>query len=393
MSGSMTDTMTRNADETENRSPPGSAPLFRSSALPLFLLALLLAGCLPSSNQRKLARDLFPSDSLSRRIAEAAPVDTLALVRRVEAPPEAILEYPTSLALLGDGRIVVAETRRGALVTFDAQGTYRSALQYGAFRYPFLAGALGDTVAVLSRGAHRVDLVVGDDVIGSVDVPAARNGAALLTPDGLYYKTAEDGAASTLYLLGLDGAERARYTLRGPYWRHLGFLRAWGDSLLALSGYRPVVDVLRPGTPSGAVLDTLALVGFDSPQLARSRLWALGDVDEPPLLSPAAAPLGEHLFVLNARPGWVHIDVFERAEDGLRLQRSLIQPDPGLTDLLPIDLAARRVGDAVEFVILTTKPEPGLTFYRWSPEPGSPDGGGIHSVPPSTRSARSRYPS
>ena len=338
--------------------------------LPLALLAVLLAGCLPSSNQRKLARDLFPSDSLSRQIAEAAPVDTLALVRRVEAPPEAILEYPTSLALLSDGRIVVAETRRGALVTFDPRGAYRSALQYDGFSYPFLAGVLGDTVAVLNRGAHRVDLVVGDGVIGSVDVPEGRNGTALLTAAGLFYKTAEDGAASTLYHLDLGGTEHAHYTLRGPYWRHLGLLRAWGDSLLALSGYRPVVDVLPPRTPAGAVLDTLALVGFDSPQLARSRLWALGDVDEPPLLSPTAAPLGPTLFVLNARPGWVHIDVFERGEGGLRLQRSLIQPDPRVDDqLLPIDLAVRRVGDSVEFVVLTTKPRPGLTFYRWTPEP------------------------
>lgn len=338
--------------------------------LPLALsLCLLLTGCLPSSNQRKLARDLFPSDSLSRRIAETVPVDTLALVRRVEAPPEA-LEYPTSLARLRGGEIVVAETRRGALVTFDSAGAYRSALQYDAFSYPFLAGVAGDTVAVLNRGAHRVDLIVGSEVVGRVDVPEARNGAALLLPGGLLYKASEEGAGSTLYRLRLDGAERARYTLRGPYWRHLGFLRAWGDSLLSLSGYRPVVDVLAEGTAPGAALDTLALVGFDSPQLERSRLWALGEVDEPPLLSPSAVPLGERLFVLNARPGWVHIDVFERSEDGLRLRRTLIQPDPEMDDrLLPIDLAAHRVGDAVEFVVLTTRPKPGLTFYRWAPGP------------------------
>ena len=380
MSESMDETMTRRANETKSGSHTGSAglpfphpailsaPRFRVSAFPLFLaLFLLLAGCLPSSNQRKLARDLFPSDSLSRRIAEAAPVDTLALVRRVEAPPEAILEYPTSLALMADGRIVVAETRRGALVTFDAAGTYRSALQHEAFRYPFLAGVLGDTVAVLNRGAHRVDLVVGDDVVRSVAVPEARNGAALLTDAGLFYKTATEADGAALYRLGHAGDERARYALPGPFWRHLGFLRTWGDSLLALSGYRPVVDVLAPGK---AALDTLALVGFDSPQLERSRLWAIGEVDEPPLLSPAAAALGAHLFVLNARPGWVRIDVFARGEGGLRLQRTLLQPDPEMnSQMLPVDLVARRVGEAVEFVVLTTKPRPGLTFYRWTPAP------------------------
>ena len=341
--------------------------MIRAYVLPFALsLVLLLAGCLPSSNQRKLRRALFPSDSLSREVAQTVPVDTLVLVRRVEAPPEAILEYPTSLALVDDGRVVVAETRRGALVTFDAEGGYERALQYAAFSYPFIAGALGDTVAVLNRGAHRVDFVVGDDVVGAVAVPEARNGNALLTHDGLYYKTAAKGESATLYRFDAAGAEQARWTMTGPYWRHFGFLRTWGDSLLALSGYRPVVDVLAPDAPGGSVLDTLTLVGFDSPQLERSRLWAEGDVDEPPLLSPAAAPLGEHLFVLNARPGWVHIDVFARDANGLRLQRSLIQPDPQMDNqMLFVDLGARRVSGGIEFVVLTTKPRPGLSFYRW----------------------------
>lgn len=339
----------------------------------LLLAAVLLAGCLPSSNQRKLKRTLFPSDSLSRDIAATVPVDTLTLVRRVVPPPEAILEFPTSLALLPDGRIVVAETRRGALVTFSAEGEYRSAFQWASFSFPFMAGTRGDTVAVLNRGSYRVDLVVGDEVVQSVAVPEHRNGNALLTERGLFYKTAPEDSVARVYHLGLDGAERARYDLAGPYWRHLGFLRPWGDSVLVLSGYRPVVDVLTPSTPAGAVLDTLALAGFDSPQLERSRLWAAGDVDEPPLLSPAAAVVGDRLFVLNARPGWVHIDVFRRdaGPDGPRLllERSLMQRNPRIdNDFYAVDLAARRVDGGIEFVVLTTKPAPALTFFRWMPE-------------------------
>ena len=339
----------------------------------LLLASVLLAGCLPSSNQRKLNRELFASDSLSRTIAESVPVDTLAFVRRVVPPPEAILEFPTSFALLPDGRIVVAETRRGALVYFDAEGAYRSAFQWESFSFPFLAGTRGDTVAVLNRGSYRVDLVVGDDVVRSVAVPEERNGNALLTERGLFYKTAPEDEGARLYHLGLDGEERARYDLAGPYWRHLGFLRSWGDSLLVLSGYRPVVDVLTPETAPGAVLDTLTLAGFDSPQLERSRLWAVGDVDEPPLLSPAAAAVGDRLFVLNARPGWVHIDVFRRdaGPDGPRLllERSLMQPDPRVdNDFYAVDLAARRVAGGIEFIVLTTKPAPGLTFLRWTPD-------------------------
>jgi hypothetical protein len=342
-------------------------------ALPL-LAAVLFAGCLPSSNQRKLERSLFPSDSLSREIAEAAPVDTIAFVREVTPPPEAILEFPTSLAFRPDGGVVVAETRRGAIVRFDAEGRYESAFQWEPFSYPFLAGVRGDTVAVLNRGAYRVDLVVGDRVVRSVEVPRERNGNALLTERGLFFKTATEDGGGRLYHLGLDGEERARYDLAGPYWRHLGFLRPWGDSLLALSGYRPVVDVLAPDTPAGATLDTLWLAGFDSPQLVRSRQFAAGDADEPPLLTPAAAAVGARLFVLNARPGWVRIDVFRRDEgpDGPRLllERGLVEPDPQLQkQYFAADLAARRVDGGYEFVVLQTEPQPGLTFLRWRPDP------------------------
>jgi hypothetical protein len=346
----------------------------RSFFLPL-TLAVLLAGCLPSSNQRKLERALFPSDSLSRAIAEAAPVDTMQFVRHVTAPPEANLEYPTSLALRPDGGIVVAETQRGALVYFDSEGGYERTVEDRVFSYPFIAGVVGDTVAVLNRGTHRVDLVVSERVVASIDVPEARNGSALFTEWGLFYKTSTEDGGARLYQIGLDGDVEATYDLAGPYWRHLGFLRTWGDSLLALSGYRPVVDVLDPDLPpaGGAALDTLALMGFDSPQFPRSRQFAAGDADEPPLLSPSAAAVGDRLFVLNARPGWVRIDVFRR-DDGpegprLLLERGLVEPNPGLQkQYFAADLAARRIDGGYEFIVLTTDPQPGLTLLRWTPD-------------------------
>ena len=336
---------------------------------------LLLTGCLPSSNQRKLDRALFPSDSLSRAIAEAAPVDTMQFVRHVTAPSEANLEYPTSLALGPDDGIVVAETRRGALVYFDSEGAHERTVEGRVFSYPFIAGVVGDTVAVLNRGAHRVDLVGSERVVESIDVPEARNGSALFTEHGLFYKTATEGDGGQLHRIGRDGSVEATYDLAGPYWRHLGFLRTWGDSLLVLSGYRPVVDVLDMSEPpaAGATLDTLALMGFDSPQFPRSRQFAAGDADEPPLLSPSAAAFGDRLFVLNARPGWVRIDVFRRDDgpDGPRLllERGLVEPSPGLQkQYFAADLAARPIDGGVEFIVLTTDPQPGLTFLRWTPD-------------------------
>ena len=123
-----------------------------------------------------------------------------------------------------------------------------------------------------------------------VDLPAGENAAAWLGPGAIYLKTTGEQEPSQLRRLTLEGRVTDTYRLRGPWWRHLGYLRPWGDTLVSLSGYRPVVDLLPPGTPVGAALDSLTLMGFDSPQLERSRQFAIGAVDEPPLLSSAAAP-------------------------------------------------------------------------------------------------------
>ncbi|MDX1531537.1 MAG: hypothetical protein R3362_08425 [Rhodothermales bacterium] len=333
-------------------------------------LALGWAGCLPGSEQ-KTARDLFPSDSLSRRIAAGVPVDTLQRVRTITAPPEAGLEYPTGIALLPGDRIAVVDARRGALHRFSTAGDYLGGVAGAGFAYPFLAGARGDTVAVLSRGANRVDLVVGDRVVRRIEGPSGRNAAALLTDRGLYFKTSSEDDGAVLRRLDPQGEEAARYRLSGPWWRHLGFLRAWGDTLVSLSGYRPVVDVLPLAAPAGAALDTLALAGFDSPQLARSRLFATGEVDEPPLLSPAAAALGDRLFVLNARPGWTRIDVFRRDPSGggrLLLERGLVAPAPAFRDdFFAADLAVREAPGGIEFAVLEAETVPAVALYRWAP--------------------------
>lgn len=356
------------------RSHPPAAVL---RALPLLALVLALAGCLPSSGSRQQTGELFPADSLSRQIAEAAPVDTLVLDWRAAPPAEAGFGYATTMAALPSGRFVVADTRGGGLHVFEG-GAYAGAFASSAFRFPFLAGTRGDTVAVLNRGADRLDLVLlggpeGGRIVAQIPLPDGRNQTALLTEDGVLYKTTGEKEGPLLRRLDRQGREVARYTLRGPYWRHLGFLRPWGDSLLSLSGYRPVVDVLTPATQAGAALDTLALAGFDSPQLARSRLFALGDVKEPPLLAPAASAAGDRLFVLNARSGWVHVDVFAR-DDGpegprLLLERSLVSPDAAFhDDFFAADLAVRHAGAGYEIAVLIAGPEPAVEVYRWVPE-------------------------
>jgi hypothetical protein len=337
---------------------------------PLALAALLLAGCLPG-DRRNLSRDLFPADSLSRQIAEATPTDTLALVWRAEAPGE--VRYPLTMVWQGQ-RLVIADGQRGGLHTFTDEGAYVGGFEHEAFQYPFLAGASGDTVAVLSRGRGEVHFVAlapdgGGRITRSVEAPEGRNAIAALHRGALYVKTADADAGSAIRALDpATGAVRAEYPLAPPFWRHIGLLRPWGDSLVALSGYRPVVHVLDEASPAGAEPDTLALAGFDSPQMHRSRLFALGEIREPPLLVPSAAASGERLFVLNARAGWVHVDVFRRDGERLLLERSLLSPTPQIgRNFFAADLAVRQRGDGFDLVVLENQPRPALVRYRWDP--------------------------
>jgi hypothetical protein len=332
----------------------------------LSLLALLAQpACLPSS-QRANTRAVTPADSLSMRIAAAAPVDTLRLVWTAEAPAASPFELPTSLAWLLDsaasapgGRLVVADTRRGSLHVLTADGGYVEEWRPEGLQYPYLAGLRGDTAVVLARGARRLDFLVEGRVARRLDLPADY-AAVLATGAALWAKRAAEGDT---YLARLDerGREAARYRLPGPHWRHTGFLRPWGDDLLSLSGYRPVVDVLPAGAPEGAALDSLALHGFDSPQLVRSYQFLIGEVDEPPLLTSSAAAVGDRLYVLNLRVDQVRVDVYGRAPDGLRLQRVLVYPDAALVaGAFPADLAVREGPGGVRFALVLQNPGGGL---------------------------------
>jgi hypothetical protein len=342
----------------------------RLLAAGLLAAAVALSGCLPSQ-RRQHDRDLFPADSLSRLVAQTVPEETLELVWRAEAPRQANVRYPLTIAWVGE-RIVMADVRRGALHIFDEDGHFLGSFADDAIEYPFLAGGRRDTVAVLSRGTNQLHLVALDGegrgrLARSLPVPDGRNAVALLGEHGLYAKIADEDAGAEIYRLDeTSGAVLERHPLPEAHWRHIGFLRTWGDALVSLSGYRPVVDLLQPGGAASAVIDTLALVGFDSPQLHRSRLFALGRVNEPPLLSPSADAAGPLLFVLNARPGWIHIDVFERDGDALRLRRSLLSPDAEpRPNFFVADVAVRQRGAGYDILILENHPRPAVLRYRW----------------------------
>ncbi len=358
----------------------------RQQALLLALVCVLpsaaLVGCLPSSG-RQNDRSMSAADSASVRFAETVPVDSLDLGWEAAARPDDPMPLPTTLAWIGEGdaaRIVVVETQEGSIRLFTASGRVSRHISTGggAESYPYLAGVRGDSAVVLERGTHRLAFVPLDSsgVVRRVAVPDSAV-AALVTDSAAYVRTGGSAEGHPAFLLRLDARGRVveTHAFRGQPWRAAGFLRAWNGRVLALSGYRPVVDVLAPGMAPAAPLDTLVLGGFSSPELMRSAQFMRGDVDQPPLLTSTAAALGDRLFVVNMRDDHVRIDVYDASG---RLQRVLVQRKPWTSlQYIPVDMDVRQAGGRVEFAVLMQRPsglvqqaDSRVLLYRWTEETG-----------------------
>lgn len=334
--------------------------------------ALLVAGCLPSS-QREQDLSLLPSDSAGVALAARVPVDTLALVWTREPP----LPLATGVAWLRpdhpDARLAVVETQQGGVALFTPAGRERGRWPLPAGSFPYLAGTAGDTLVVLARGQTRLLWVADGQTVHRVPVPPGTT-AALVSDSLLFARVGGglDQQPPALVRLGADGRVQSRHAIRGRPWRAVGYLRRWGSTVLALSGYRPVADVWTPG--AGAALDTLALRGFDSPLLARSAQFVRGDAEQPPLLAASAAALGDHLFVLNLRDDRIRVDVYRR--DG-RLAYVLVGPEPPMPRrVVAVDLAVRAAKQGgVDIAVVSAQPGglgrgagAQLALYRWQPD-------------------------
>ncbi|HET6568984.1 MAG TPA: hypothetical protein VFG50_13550 [Rhodothermales bacterium] len=299
-------------------------------------------------------------------MAERTPVDSLKLVWRVKGP-DVSLEHPRTVLFGPDGRLYVSDTKRAQIALFSEDGRRLGEIALPEFKHPYLAGFRGDTLLVFNPDAGRIDFVQGGAVRRSVSVPVDVKGDNALTyaaasDSALYVKALSEDTSSYIVRLDEAGNVTRKETLDGPYWRYAGLLRMWGDSLLSFSGYRPVVDVLTPRTQ----LDSLVLMGFDSPMLARTRLFMLDEIDQAPLLSSSAAPAGGLLFVLNMRPGWLRIDVYDHAG---QLQRVLLQRHPDYDrTYFPVDLAVRPAANgAYDIAVATAATRPSLSLFRWMP--------------------------
>ena len=334
----------------------------------MLLGLLLFTGCLPYSCQRQANEALYPSDSLSRRIAQNTPADTLDSLWATTGTEAHPLTHPRTVRFADGGELAVSDVERNSLFRFAANGKLRRELSNEGFRTPYLIGIRGDTLVVFNAGNNRIDRVVQGRRVGAsvtYERPAPETLVYMLaTNTTLYAKVLGQQTNSFIARLDDRAEPTARAPLTGPYWKYAGFPRAWGDTLVSLSGFRPVVDLLPRGFRDGATPDSLALIGFDSPMLERRYAFGQGDATEAPLLTPAAAPVGDTLFVLNLRPGWVQIDAYDR--NG-RLQRRLVERhDAGNPDFYPLDLDARRTDEGYVFAVTIRSPTPRLEVFRWT---------------------------
>ncbi len=335
------------------------------------LLLFFISGCLPTACQRRESRALFPADSLSRQFAELTPVDTLSLVWETDGDIDQPLQYPRTVHFGDNDRIYASDVQGNKIYEFQASsGILNSIYDSPSFSFPYLAGVEGDTLLVFNPDAQRIDFIHEGRSVHQFSTPPEvpenqRLQYVTLHEDHVYYKVIGEDFDGYVAKLDFSGTVLQKTALSGPLWRHAGMLRAWGDTLISLCAYRPVIDVIS----QGGQLDTLLLSGFDSPMLPRSRAFVQGDISEPPLLSPSATVAGNRLFALNLRPGWLRIDQFDR--EG-KLEKRLVQDMPSFSKAFyPIDLAARIVSDSlqnqsVELAILFVEPEPKLSLYKFS---------------------------
>ena len=344
----------------------------------LLVGGLLLPGCLPYSCQPEANEALYPGDSLSRRVAQEAAVDTLEHRWQTGGAEGHPLAHPRTVRFVEEEGLAVSDVERNSLFRFSADGDLVREGGDAGFRTPYLIGTRRDTLLVFNAGSNRIDRVVDGrrraDRAVSYERPAPETLVYMLATDTtLYAKVVGQHTESFVARLGADARPTRRAPLRGPHWRYAGFLRAWGDTLVSLSGFRPAVDLLPRDFRDGTTPDSLALVGFDSPMLERRYAFGQGDATEAPLLTPAAAPVGDTLFVLNLRPGWTQIDAYDRRG---RLQRRLVERhEEGNPNFYPLDLDVRRTAEGYVFAVAIRSPEPRLKVLEWRPpSPGIAEG-------------------
>lgn len=297
-------------------------------------------------------------------MADAMPVDTLESTGFILAE----LGHPRTVRFAADGHLWFTDTETGSVYRVDDAGEPVLRMRRPG-TFPYLAGFSADTVLVFEPSMHQM-WHIGPDAADTLSTPL---GSRVPVQGGLRYAAATSsdwyvkvvGEDFDGYLARLDpisGEVTDSVALEGPSWRWAGLLRTDPDTtgVWSLAAFLPIVDRWRPG----AALDSLRLTGFDSPMLARTRQFLMGDTHAPPMLSASSVISSDAIYVLNMRPGWLQLDVFDR--DGTLRQR-LTQPDPGFNqDYYPTDLAIQEREDGtLEIAVAILKPEPRIDLFRY----------------------------
>ena len=327
-----------------------------------------LSGCLPFSCTRTESRAVSAADSLSRQIASRVLADTLQRTGTLKGSGEVAFEYPRTLLFGSDGRLYVADAERGSIFSFGLAGGDSREITWDDLQVPWLAGQRRDTIIVYSPSSAQFVFLVDGTRSHSVSAPSDITREALQYASAgetdLYLKVVTGDDQGFLARIGADGRVLSRRVLRGSQWRHAGLLRPWQDVPMSLSGFYPVID-LYPRNLAGAH-DSLVLRGFDSPMLHRTRAFESGKGRGAPLLAGSAAALDSALYVLNMRPGWLRIDVYDRT--GM-LRHVLLDGEPVLQkSFYPIDIAVRSSGRGTEIAVAVLEPAPEVRIYRWRAE-------------------------
>ena len=331
----------------------------------LLAAATALSGCLPFSCTRTESRAVSAADSLSRQIADRVLADTLQRTGTLTGIGDAALEYPRTVLFGSDGRLYVADAERGSIFSFGIEDGDSREITWNDLQVPWLAGQRRDTIIVYSPSSAQFAFLAGGRHSHSVPAPPGIPREALqyaaAGETDLYLKVVTRDEQGFLVRMSADGRVLSRRVLEGSQWRHAGLLRPWQDVLMSLSGFYPVVD-LYPFSLAGAH-DSLALRGFDSPMLHRTRAFDSGKGRGAPLLAGSAVALDSALYVLNMRPGWLRIDVYDRT--GM-LRHVLLDGDPVLQkSFYPIDIAVRSSGHGVEIAVAVLEPAPEVRIYNW----------------------------
>ena len=315
-------------------------------------------------------REISPQDSLSRQLAQSVTPDTIVSHLAYTGTDDRKLEWPRTVLLDDQGNVYAGDTKRHTVFVFELDGQLRHEFLWPEAMFPYLIGWRGDTLLVFTPGqpVSNVNYVLDSVRVRSFAIPPVEAGTlqyATATDSLVFLKAVTKADTHALWQMDHFGNVEKETQLTGASWHHAGFLRAYDDGLYSLTGFFPQIT-LWPDSLTGSS-STFSLRGFDSPMLRRTWAYTQGSERGAPLLTSSADRAGDYWFVLNLRPGWLQIDVYDAGGD---LQTILIEQDPGYRkEFYPLDIAVRQLEpNTYDMVVGLIAGDPVVRRYTWVSE-------------------------